>query len=177
MHVTTLKPQHPLFELFHSCPALSVTSDWGCNWRHVRRAEGLRIGHWAKEARIIFLFLLVVCDSVHIYFQLNCLKWLLEGWFIRIIIAYIFAFLSKAIQLCGWFWVLGSLPVFQICISEIAASTLIQWGTMKRCFQYSIENKNISNICFQKQWSLDSLDNLQISLSRKSFKVFPKKKK
>lgn len=31
MHVTTLKPQHPLFELFHSYPALSVTSDGGCN--------------------------------------------------------------------------------------------------------------------------------------------------
>lgn len=40
MHVTTLKPQHPLFELFHSYPALSVTSDWGCNGQHVREAEG-----------------------------------------------------------------------------------------------------------------------------------------
>lgn len=35
MHVTTLKLQHPLFELFHSYLALSVTPKWGCNGHHV----------------------------------------------------------------------------------------------------------------------------------------------
>lgn len=42
VHVTTLKPQHPVPELFRSYPALSVTSDCECNGQYIRGAGGRR---------------------------------------------------------------------------------------------------------------------------------------
>lgn len=70
--MTTLKPQHPVPELFRSYPALSVTSDCECNRQYIRGAGGeegvLPIGNqFGFQGQ----------NSLHLLFEIPCYTCLL----------------------------------------------------------------------------------------------------